>query len=64
LRLSLTPIIRILKTNVDQDTKVKAMEALSRMAKVESVTIQHCVINGDRTVTLKMDDAEIVKETA
>jgi hypothetical protein len=55
-------ILAILRADADQETKRHAIDALARMARVEGVTIQHCVINGDRKVTLNMDDAEL--ETA
>lgn len=52
-------ILAILRADVDQETKRHAIDALARMARVEGVTIQNCVINGDRKVTLNMDDAEL-----
>lgn len=57
-------IVRILEATGDQKTKQKALETLARMARVEGVTIQNCVINGDRTLTVNMDDPPFVPEPA
>lgn len=52
-------IVRIMEAKADQETVRHAIDALTKMAKVEDVTIQHCVINGDRSVVIEMDDATL-----
>ncbi|API59536.1 hypothetical protein BSL82_09605 [Tardibacter chloracetimidivorans] len=60
---SLSPLtdalVRIMEASGDQETKRCAIKALSRMAKIEAVTIQHCVINGDRTINIDAQDATV-----
>nr|WP_157034323.1 hypothetical protein [Sphingomonas sp. Y57] len=56
-------IIRILQQPVDQETKRHAIDALARMTRIEGVTISHCVINGDRSVSIDMQNAT-VEDTA
>ncbi len=50
-------LLAIMAANADQETKRHAMDALARMARVEGVTIQHCVVNGDRSVKVHVDAA-------
>jgi hypothetical protein len=52
-------IVRILETGADQKTKRHAVDALARMARVEGVTIQHCVVNGDRSLHVDMLDGTV-----
>ena len=48
-------VIRIMSLSADQETIRHGIDALARMARVEGVTIQHCVINGDRSVRVEVD---------
>lgn len=48
-------ITKIMMTSGDQETVRHGIDALGRMARVENVTIQHCVINGDRKVVVEVD---------
>lgn len=56
-------IVRIMEARADQETVRAGLESLSAMARVEGVTIQNCVINGDRSLTVEIDaenaDAEV-----
>lgn len=53
----------IMATPGDQKTIRHGLDMLARMARIENVTIQHCVVNGDRSVTVDIDaenaDAEV-----
>lgn len=48
-------IVRIMEARADQETVRAGLESLSAMARVEGVTIQNCVINGDRSLTVEID---------
>lgn len=48
-------LISIMAANADQETKRHAIDALSRMARVEGVTIANCIVNGDRSVKVTVD---------
>ncbi len=56
-------IVEIMGQKADQETIRHGIDALGRMARIEGVTIQNCVVNGDRTVTVEVDaengDAEL-----
>lgn len=52
-------IVKIMEARADQRTIRAGLVALARMAKVDGVTIQHCVINGDRSVKIDMQDATV-----
>lgn len=56
-------IVRIMEARADQETVRSGLDALTTMARIENVTIQHCTINGDRSVTVEIDadnaDAEV-----
>lgn len=52
-------IVRIIETRADQETIRHALDVLSGMAKVEDVTIQHCVVNGDRTVKIDLENGRV-----
>lgn len=56
-------VVKIMAQPADQETIRHGIDALARMARVEGVTIQNCVINGDRSVTVEIDaenaDAEV-----
>lgn len=48
-------ITQIMNMPVDQETMRHGIDALGRMARVENVTIQNCVVNGDRSVSIEVD---------
>ena len=56
-------VVEIMGQKADQETIRHGIDALARMARVEGVTIQNCVVNGDRSVTVEIDaenaDAEV-----
>lgn len=56
-------IVEIMNQKADQETIRHGIDALGRMSRIEGVTIQNCVINGDRSVVVEVDaengDAEI-----
>lgn len=47
---------RLMAAKADQSTIVSAMDALARMARVEGVTIQNCVISGDKSVRVVVEN--------
>lgn len=52
-------IVRIMEARADQETIRAGLEALTNMAKIEGVTIENCVVNGDRSVVVDCDSAEV-----
>lgn len=52
-------IVTILNQPGDQSTLVEAIGALSRMARVEGVTIQNCIVRGDNKIEITVDDADM-----
>ena len=48
-------ITTIMEQRADQETIRHGIDALGRMARVEGVTIQNCVVNGDRSVRVEVD---------
>lgn len=48
-------VVTVMNQAADQETIRHAIDALNRMARIEGVTIQHCVINGDRSVRVEVD---------
>lgn len=52
-------VIEIMAQKADQETIRHGIDALARMARIEGVTIQNCVINGDRSVVVEADKAEV-----
>jgi hypothetical protein len=56
-------IVEIMGQKADQKTIRHGIDALARMARIEGVTIQNCVVNGDRSVVVEVDaenaDAEV-----
>lgn len=48
-------IMTIIGAKADQETIRHGIDALGRMARVEGVTIQNCVINGDRSMIVEID---------
>lgn len=56
-------IVKIMDQRADQDTIRHALDTLGKMARVEGVTIQNCVVNGDRRVNVDISadnaDAEV-----
>lgn len=58
-------LVTLMAQKADQDTIRHAIDALGRMARVEGVTISHCVIKGDRTVAVNIDaDVDVDVEEA
>lgn len=47
-----TILLSIMEAPGDQETKRHAMDKLERMARVEGLTIQNCVVSGDKTVSV------------
>ncbi|WP_157783551.1 hypothetical protein [Rhizorhabdus wittichii] len=52
-------IVKIMEAGADQRTIRAGLTALSRMSKIDAVTISHCVINGDRSVSIDMQNATV-----
>lgn len=52
-------IVTILNQPGDQHTLTHAIDALSRMARVEGVTIQNCIVRGDNKIEISVDDADM-----
>lgn len=48
-------IIKIMEARADQETIRAGLAALIATARVEGVTIQNCVVNGDRSVRVEVD---------
>lgn len=48
-------IVRIMEARADQETVRAGLSALIATARVDGVTIQNCVVNGDRSVTVEVD---------
>ena len=48
-------IVKIMQQNCDQETIRHAISTLGLMARVEGVTIQHCHVIGDRSVSVNVD---------
>lgn len=51
-------IVRIMEARADQETIRAGLDALTKTARVEGVTIQHCVIKGDRTIHVDVNADE------
>lgn len=51
-------IIRIMEAKADQETIRAGLRALTDTARIEGVTIQNCVIKGDRHIEVNVDADE------
>lgn len=52
-------IVTILNQPADQSTLIHAIDALSRMARVENITIQNCIVRGDNKIEISIDDTDM-----